>query len=160
MSLDRHSRPSCRDRIYDIQKKEEGLTKMKKIVFGVLFGLFFFSSQAFAHGTAEEHQVETGTNMYFFTIGMIVIFILFLTLHYAASSKVKNLTNVKKQVDREKRLKLTKWAKGFKWLWIVSLLGVIILGGMSLLGKGTKGADIVLQHIHGLGYSKDGEKIL
>ncbi len=134
---------------------------MKKIVFGILFSLFFLSSQAFAHGTAEEHQVETGVNMYFFTIGTIVLFILFLALHYASNSKVKNLTNVKKQADREKRLKLTKWAKGFKWLWIVSLLGSVVLGGMSLLGNGTKGAsEIILHHIHGLGYSKDGERIL
>jgi hypothetical protein len=131
---------------------------MIKTVFGLLIGLFFTTSQAIAHGTAEEHQAETGGNLNFFMIGMIVLFVLFLALHFIASSKVNNLTNVKKQADREKRLKLTKWASRYKWLYIASLLGSLILGGISLFGGGA--SNITLLHIHGLGYSPDGNKLL
>ncbi|TFE27467.1 F510_1955 family glycosylhydrolase [Cohnella luojiensis] len=132
---------------------------MKKMVVGLLFGLFFATSQALAHGTAEEHQAESSGNlMNYFMIGTIGLFVLFLVLHFKANNKANKLTNVKKQVDREIRSKLTKWAIRYKWLYIVFLLGSLILGGISLLGGGA--SNITLHHIHGLGYSPDGNKLL
>lgn len=91
-------------------------------------------------------------------IGTSALFVLFSALHWYASHKAKQLSNIKKQDDREQRQKWTKKANGFKWAWIASLLAVIISGMMSLQGSGSK--TVTLMHIHGLGYSGDGQRIL
>lgn len=116
---------------------------MKNRFFAILFFSLFFSTNAFAHGTAEEHQTEWGISVYFL-IGTFVLFVLFLILHY-----------------REKRQQVAQWVKGFKWLWILSLLGVVISGAMTLWGNGLKTESAVeLYHVHGLGYTTDGKTIL
>ncbi|WP_336788508.1 F510_1955 family glycosylhydrolase [Paenibacillus sp. MMO-177] len=63
-----------------------------------------------------------------------------------------------KKPDREKRTKQTKRANGLKWLVITALLAGVIIGGISLLNKGASA--IKLKHIHGLGYSPDGAKLI
>ncbi|MED4599693.1 glycosyl hydrolase [Paenibacillus validus] len=91
-------------------------------------------------------------------IGTGALFVLFFALHWNASHKVKQLKDVKRQEDRYQRQKWTKIATGFRWAWVASLIAVIISGVLSLQGTASK--TITLTHVHGLGYSGDGQRIL
>ena len=88
--------------------------------------------------------------------GISAILIFFIALHWNALQKVRQLRDVKKQEVREERQRWSRMANRFKWAWIASLLAVIITSVMSL--QGTK--SVMLTHIHGLGYSGDGQQII
>jgi hypothetical protein len=47
--------------------------------------------------------------------------------------------------------------KNTKWVWILSIIGVLVIGGIFLWGNGTS---ITIKHPHGLGYSNDGKRII
>jgi heme/copper-type cytochrome/quinol oxidase subunit 3 len=104
--------------------------------------------QVFAHGTTAEHQKEMIMNTYVL-IGTGILFVLFFALYYVVKNKANALGNVKKQEDREKRQQLTKTANKLKWAWILSLVGVLISGGMAVIGSGS--STITMKDVHGLG---------
>ncbi|NTZ20729.1 glycosyl hydrolase [Paenibacillus sp. JMULE4] len=96
--------------------------------------------------------------MRFLFIGSSVLFVLFLYFFFSFNTKAKQLSNAKKQEDREKRLQFAKKANSLKWAWIVALIGVLISGVFTLQSKGAK--TITMPHLHGLGYSSDGQRIM
>lgn len=65
---------------------------------------------------------------------------------------------MKKQEYRKQTQIWTRRAKGFKWTWTALLLAAIITVVISLQGPGSN--TVMLTHIHGLGYSGDGQRIL
>jgi hypothetical protein len=133
------------------------MKRLKQLGGLIAAGLSLFPIQALAHGTESEHKRELMTNIYIL-IGTGILFVLFLILHFVVKNKTNRLTNVKKQEDREKRQQLSKTAKVFKWAWILSLLAFITTGAVSFSSNISKG--ITLIHIHGLGYSSDGQRIM
>jgi heme exporter protein D len=132
------------------------MNQAKKFVLSLLFALAILPAQVFAHGTAEGHQREMMMNTYVL-IGTGILFILFFVLYTVVKYKANALENVKRQEEREKRQQLTKTANTLKWAWILSLVGVVISGAMSLVGNSTE--EIKIKHVHGLGYSNDGKRI-
>lgn len=133
---------------------------LEKLVFVFIFSITLLPIKALAHGEASEPQtgVMINTNV---LIGTIALFVLFFGLYTIIKKKVKALSNVKKQEDRIKRQQLSKTLTVCKWAWIVSLIGILITGSITLLDNGTSGQkEVYLEHIHGLGYSTDGKRIL
>jgi hypothetical protein len=49
-------------------------------------------------------------------------------------------------------------AKRLKWVWILTLVGLLIIGAIAFMGDDMN--QIHIKHVHGLGYSPDGERIL
>jgi hypothetical protein len=131
----------------------------KKLIVSIIFSLFALPFYAFAHGTETEHQREMMMNTYVL-IGAGILLAFFFITYIVTKKKAETLKSVKKQEDREKRTQLTKTAQKLKWAWILSLIVVLISGGMALLGNGTSGAvEVNIKHVHGLGYSNDGKRI-
>jgi len=130
---------------------------LKQISWLLAAGMSLLPIQAFAHGTENEHKSEMMTSTYVL-IGTGILFVLFIIFHLVMKNRIKPLTNAKKQEAREKRKQLTRTAQVLKWAWILSLVGMIISGAVSLTGNMTK--EIIMPDIHGLGYSNDGQRIL
>jgi phosphoribosyl-AMP cyclohydrolase len=157
---------------------------MKKVSMSIILGISLLPIQIFAHGTEDEHKKEIVLSTYFLA-GFTILFILFLALFLVTRNKARQLQNAKKQEDRVKRQQLTKTSKILKWVWIVALVGTVISGVVALsknqedgfglanrenaqgAAQGTKDnadshneSDTTLMHVHGLGYSPDGESIM
>ncbi|MFC4767007.1 F510_1955 family glycosylhydrolase [Effusibacillus consociatus] len=117
---------------------------MKNMFFTFIVAISLFPVPAFAHGTGEQYQREMMMNSYVL-IGSAILFALFLILHFSAKNKVNSPV-----------------VKVYKWGWVLTLVGVLVTGGMYLWGNRSSGAADVttLHHIHGLGYSSDGQRIL
>jgi len=133
------------------------MKRLKQMSWLMAAGMSLFPIQAFAQGTESEHKSGMMASTYVL-IGTGILFVIFIILHLISKNKINRLTNVKKQEDREKRKQLTKTAKGLKRAWILSLVGIMISGALSLAGNATK--EITMQDIHGLGFSNDGQRIL
>lgn len=151
------------------------MTILHRMIYILMFSCLLLPVQAYAHGTEAEHQREMMMSTYVF-IGTSILFVLFFVLYRVTKNKVGDLTNVKKVEEREKRLGLTKTVKRLKWAWMIALIGIAISGGTILFGDGTsemsnllegnkpggmseEASEIMLEHVHGLGYSRDGKKI-
>lgn len=130
---------------------------LKKMRWLMIPGLLLLPAQVLAHGAEEEQKNGIPLSIYFL-IGTGVLFVLFLILNRVAATKAKHLENAKKQEDRNKRQQLTKSASLLRAAWILSLAGVIISGAAASIGSGRK--EMSVPHIHGLGYSTDGQRLL
>jgi hypothetical protein len=133
----------------------------KKLIVSIIFSLFALPVYALAHGTEVEHQREMMMNTYVL-IGAGLLFIFFLIAYLVTNNKANSLKNVKKKEEREKRFQLIKTVKKLKWAWILSLIVVLISGGMALWGNGIDGVakEVDFPDIHGLGFSTDGQRII
>lgn len=130
---------------------------MKKSILSLITGLilFFIPFNVLAHGT-EEHAGEEITNYWNYGIAAsLLIVVIFLVLFVLVKSKMKRL-NLKTKDNREKRNSLSKQSTIYKWVLIVSLLSVIPLVIFANVNKEEK---ITFKHIHGLGYTSDGEEL-
>lgn len=120
---------------------------MKKVLLLITTSitLFLLPVQAFAHGT-EDHASQDVVN--YWGYGLIIsflIFAIFLALFITAKFK-KNKSNSEMQ----------KSNSIFKWGSIISSLLVII----SLIAFNASGEEkVTFTHIHGLGYTSDGEEL-
>ncbi len=137
------------------------MMKMKLYVlfiFTILLGAFPVG--VFAHGTEDEHQKEVFLqNVITYSLyGTSILVILFVILLILTKKKI-NQVNVKKKEGREKRDTLNQIAKFYKWLSILSLIALILAGGLNLMTNKTTEKVIEFQHIHGLGFTDDGEGI-
>lgn len=130
---------------------------LNRLGLSLILALVVLPGKGFAHGTAEQHRNEMLMNTYVF-IGAAVLFVTFIALYYMVSNKAKALENVKKPEERERRLQLARTAKKLKWAWVTSLIGVVVSGGMALVGNSA--GEVKIKHVHGIGYSTDGERIL
>ncbi|UHA73220.1 F510_1955 family glycosylhydrolase [Paenibacillus sp. 481] len=69
--------------------------------------------------------------------------------------------NRKKARDKETQVQSAKPMRLTKWGVIVSLLGIIVLGSIYVYGKnGSTAPTVNLEHVHGIGFSSDGKRIL
>ncbi|MED4569618.1 glycosyl hydrolase [Brevibacillus agri] len=85
----------------------------------------------------------------------LVLFVWFIV----TKRQIQTLKNVKKQEDREKRLQLSKMLRYLKWGLSAAVLMVVTTGVLSIFGINADRA-IYLEHIHGLGFSTDGKRVL
>ncbi|MFE5798167.1 F510_1955 family glycosylhydrolase, partial [Streptomyces sp. NPDC056503] len=136
------------------------MQNFKSLVYLISVGLALLPSKAFAHGGVEEPQSGLPKSTYGL-LAMGLLFILFVAFYMVMKKKVQGLKSVKKKEDRIKRQRLEKNLQVLKWGWILSLVGVVITGSLSVMGdKLTVGKGTYLEHIHGLGYSTDGKQMI
>ncbi|MFZ3576696.1 F510_1955 family glycosylhydrolase [Virgibacillus sp. DJP39] len=130
---------------------------MKNALLSILTGvaMFLVPLNVFAHGT-EEHTNENAVNYWNYGLmASLLILVILLTLLILTKTKTKQL-DLKKKENREKQQTLQKRNKIFMWGSIVFLLLAI----SSLIAMNASGEDkVTFTHIHGLGYTSNGEKI-
>jgi hypothetical protein len=92
-------------------------------------------------------------------IGLMLLTVLLFVWFVAIKRQIRTLKNVKKAEERERRVQLSKNLRLAKWGLVVSILLVVVTGSLSLFGiNGKKEGN--LKHVHGLGFSSDGKRIL
>ncbi|ASK61338.1 hypothetical protein CFK37_03695 [Virgibacillus phasianinus] len=130
---------------------------MKKLVLLLFTGiiLLIVPLRALAHGS-EEHASETAVN--YWSYGLIISFLLlaiFLTLFITAKTKMKYM-NLKNKSNREKHTAMRKRNSLYKWGSILASVVVVFF----LIAVNVNGEDkVTFTHIHGLGYTSDGEEL-
>jgi hypothetical protein len=130
----------------------------RKIFVLILIGfmLFFLPNQVFAHEV--EEQISNTSNFWLYgLIGSIIISIIFILLNLMSTVKARKL-NAKKQEDRNKLQSLKRRQKLYKWSIVIFLLFSVIF--MFMVNQNTKENEVSFSHIHGLGYTNDGQELL
>lgn len=113
----------------------------------------------FAHGTEKEHQQEIMWSLYS-VIGFVVLTIVLLMVWLYLKNKTRQLNNVKKQAERERRQKHKRNSNVLKWASILAITGVLISGWIYLTNQSSSTPEkMTMEHVHGLGYSGDGRQI-
>lgn len=137
---------------------------MKKFKFCILSVLLLilgtFPAAVFAHGTEEHHQKELllQNTLTYSLIALLLLTGLFIILFIMTKIKMQNL-NVKKKDGRIQRDNLKKRVTLYKWMSILSLVAVVLTGGLSLLSEETNTNAVEFQHIHGIGFTNSGNQI-
>ncbi|PGT84540.1 F510_1955 family glycosylhydrolase [Bacillus sp. AFS040349] len=132
---------------------------MKLRLFTLMFFMMALPLNAFAHGTEEEYQKE---GLMFDKIigGGLVVSILLLVVSVVGivviSKKIKSIS-VKNKQGQKKSNQLKKSSTILKWISAITLLSSTIFGFITLKNNEVEQGDTIgFQHIHGLGYSADG----
>jgi hypothetical protein len=131
---------------------------VKKRTLSAAIGLFLLPSPLLAHGTELEHSKEIPWSSYVFA-GSAILLIVFLALIILTNRKLKE-------------------ANLYKWLAIAALAATLISGAVVLTTNKDKppvpaehtehkeetdpasSGEVTLTHIHGLGYTPDGDQII
>ncbi|MCQ6275946.1 hypothetical protein JMM81_13440 [Bacillus sp. V3B] len=129
-----------------------------------LFTLIYFLMVAlpidvFAHGTEEEHQKE-GLMYDKLIDGGLLVSVLLLVVSVVGiiviSKKAKSI-NVKSQQGQKKRNQLKRSSTTLKWISVATLLSSVLFGFMTMKNTNAEQESTTgFQHIHGLGYTSDG----
>ncbi|QTM99057.1 hypothetical protein ERJ70_06930 [Sediminibacillus dalangtanensis] len=128
----------------------------KTILFTIMnLLLFLLPTQVFAHGTDETSN--SGLSIWTYgLLGAMIILLVVATLFILSSMKLTKL-NVKKKEERILHQKKSKQKNIFKW----TTIGAMILSIFFLIMVNTsQDEEITFTHIHGIGYTNDGEEIL
>jgi hypothetical protein len=122
--------------------------------------LFMVPVGVFAHGAEEEHKREmlTATLLNYSFIVSSILFVLGIILLFLIRKQLKTV-NVKKQEGRLKRDKLQRWLKLSQWVSVLALLALAVSGVFALTNGTEKEDGIDFMHIHGLGFTNDGNEI-
>ncbi|MFD1736731.1 F510_1955 family glycosylhydrolase [Bacillus salitolerans] len=127
--------------------------------------LFSIPIKVFAHGSEEEHQREVFLNtllMYgFYTL--LVLVLISVVLLWTINQNIKKI-DVKKQSGRKEKEIKAKYKK-----WVQASIGLLLLatiftGAMAFSNENSnseeaRSENIDFMHIHGLGYTHDGNEI-
>jgi heme exporter protein D len=92
-------------------------------------------------------------------VGIVLITLVIFLWFIVTRRQIESLKNVKRQEEREKRLRLSKTLRLLKWGLVASLLIAVSTVALTLMGSNEE-QDIYLEHTHGIGYSPDGNRIL
>lgn len=122
----------------------------------ILLGVALFTGQSFAEGKEGGHQASNYPLSLYVLAGWGLLAAVLWLLYAVYRSRLK-LNRENKKEDRLRRERLTVLARLFRWSGIVSLVGLIVSAAI-LSGTGEKQVDMT--HIHGVGYSGDGMRIL
>lgn len=115
--------------------------------------------QAFADGTHPEEQAGAGWGTYML-LAFASLLVLTLIAYFLQKKRVDGLKNVKRPEDRELRQRLSSRVNVMKWAWILSLTGLVLTGAINLVVSQNKDGKMTMDHIHGIGYSKDGQRLM
>lgn len=130
---------------------------MKKVILisTIHFILFIIPFKVLAHGT-EEHSGEEVTNYWNYgLIASLVLLVIFLGFFLLAKRKKKGL-NMKNKDNRNKHQLISKRSTFYSWgIALSSVLVIIFLVMVNVNGE----EEITFQHIHGLGYTSNGEEL-
>ncbi|HDR6289193.1 TPA: hypothetical protein QCU33_005318 [Bacillus cereus] len=130
------------------------MSAFKKLIYPLGLGLGLLPIKVFAHGEAEEPPSGVPISVYAFG-ALVLLLIVLLSFYIKVKKKVQALQNGKKKEDRIKRQKLLKFG------WQLSLVGVVITSSILVIGDRLSARkEVYLEHVHGLGYSTDGKRIL
>jgi photosystem II stability/assembly factor-like uncharacterized protein len=116
--------------------------------------------QVFAHGTRDEHQRELFLNQFItYSLAVTALLSIFFIFYWVITIRKINTINVRKKEGRIQRDKLQQKAKIYKWLSILSVVALLLSGGLSLLQPSEKSTSISFPHIHGLDFTENGKEI-
>lgn len=134
---------------------------MKKATIFIALFLLLMPLRTFAHGTAEQHQQEgIGGLLTYFVIGSAILFLLFFIIYFVMKGKINRL-NARKREERDRKRHLSQWLAKVKWTGGVFLAALVVSGSFSLFSNAANNASrVTFTHVHGLGFSNDGQKIL
>ncbi|MGJ9385387.1 F510_1955 family glycosylhydrolase [Salipaludibacillus sp. CF4.18] len=126
--------------------------------FAMVLTLLAIPFNVLAHGTEEEHQQELLMNTMIKNgiIGSLVLFVVLLLVWYVLKKKMNGL-NIQKKEESVKRNKLNKISKSVLFLCFIPLLAAVILGFLHNNESTENG--VTFTHIHGLGYTNNGQEI-
>ncbi|MRH44465.1 hypothetical protein GH741_17615 [Aquibacillus halophilus] len=133
---------------------------MKKTSLSLLTSfILFFPLDVFAHGE-EEHASEATINYWSYGLAIsLILLIIFLALYVLAKRKVGNLS-LKNQADRQNHKSLLKRSNIYKWITILTgVLSIFFIIMVNVDSDNIEEKQISFQHIHGLGYTSDGEEL-
>lgn len=118
------------------------MKKTWKSLLPLVIGLTWLPSQALAHGTAAEHQEEVLSGSVPLVIGALFVILLIQSIVF-------------KNKMRKNRFNFLKWG------WIISLIAFLVTGAIYLWGgQNSATGSTTLKHVHGLGFTSDGEKVM
>ncbi|MBM7570559.1 F510_1955 family glycosylhydrolase [Aquibacillus albus] len=149
---------------------------MKKIlILGII--LFSIPFKVLAHGTEEEHALEQAVNYWSYgLIASLVVLVVFLALFLLTKQKASKIS-MKNKANRKKHQTWIAKANIYKWVMYGSIVLTVLFLIMTNITNepgylaneldGTaqdsvhegKEEKVSFRHIHGLGYSSDGEEV-
>ncbi|MDA1475171.1 F510_1955 family glycosylhydrolase [Bacillus changyiensis] len=129
------------------------------------FKFLFFSDIAmlprkiFAHEEMGVPQSKVTLSTYVL-IALVLLFLLCLSFYLITKKKIHSLKNAKKKKEEKQQLK--KILRRLKWGSILSLIGIVTIGSFSIMEEKLTINDgrTYLEHVHGLGYSTDGKRLI
>jgi hypothetical protein len=155
--------------VFLYRKKKKRRKKIMNYIHKLSFFVFVLLSlpiNAFAHGSEEEHQRETFLSnlMEYGFYTLLALFLLSIVVLWFTNIKIKQI-DVKKQTGRkekegkEKIRRLLQISMGVLLL-ATALTGVFTLSNKKDTANGKNESNAVdFMHIHGLGYSNNGNEV-
>ena len=130
---------------------------MKKVILlsAMNFVLFLVPIKVFAHGTEGDASEEVTNYWNYGFIASLIILVIFLGLFVLAKKKMKNIS-LKNKENRNKHHLISKRSIIYKWVSIIGFIVTIFLLIMAIVNTEE---EVTFQHIHGLGYTSDGEEL-
>lgn len=115
--------------------------------------------QTFADGTHPKEQAGAGWGTYVF-IAFAGLLVLTAITYFYQKKRLDGLKNVKRPEDRELRQRVSSRANAMRWAWMLFLAGLVLTGAINLVLSQNKDGKVTMDHIHGMGYSKDGQRLM
>lgn len=136
---------------------------MKRLYLVVALMTFLLINQfpvsVFAHGPEEDQtSLVFQKGLTYTLVTTFILCVLFYTLFRLSQKKIKQI-NHKKKEERMRRDKFRTVVKAYKWLSIFSLTVFLITGAFAIFNLQSFERAIEFQHIHGLGYTNNGEEL-
>lgn len=132
---------------------------MKKISYLFALIIFLLPIKAFAHGTAEQHQQEGINSIWIYIVIASAVLLALSVAFYAYMNRKANRLNVRKKEQRDLKNRLDRSMQKVKWTGGVFLALLLVSGGFSMFSNAA-GKPVTLVHVHGLGFSPNGNEIL
>jgi len=135
------------------------LIQLKRIITIVAAFILILPLQALADGALPEEKGNLTTGTYFF-IAFGVLLLVFATAYGFQKWRLTALRTIQGTKGRTQRNKIDFRVKTLKWGGILSAIGLILTIGINLETALDRRGQISLDHIHGIGYSQDGKRLL
>jgi hypothetical protein len=123
--------------------------------------IFTLPVTAWADGDHPEEKAGMGWGTYLF-LAFMVLLLLSWIIYFLQKKQLEELKNMKRQDTgtRDKNKQLTKRVALLRWIGWTSLMGLLLIGTLNVLASRDKDSAVHMEHIHGLGYSNDGQRLL
>lgn len=134
---------------------------MKKRTGLMMFILWGIGATAVrADGNHEIMQQTSTPWSTYLLLFFVLVFLVGLIGQFILKNRADSIGNAKKTEEREVKKRMNAKLRYLKAAWMVSLAGAVIVGGYHLLDAQNRDREITMEHIHGLGYSPEGDRIL
>lgn len=124
-------------------------------------GLYFllFPLQAMADEGHSEGNTALGAGTYFFLL-FLVLLIVSAAAYLLVKNRAEGFVPSKRQQDKAQQTRLKTRISLLKWTWILSSVGLVLTGALNVLQPFSDNGKVKMDHMHGMGYTADGHKLL